>query len=177
MDLQCPSCHHTSGSLFLKAKDFLSSLRQVVTSGTITLSYAPDLCSLPNQKSNYSNRLQADLDTLQKSVPGKLPDSTQCFKQTTQECAGTLRSCFDLASRPAFSSVSRWLAQARRMRNREREVGRETRMEGVLSAKQTKDLLGPNSEDHGGPRGTWRLRLSELQRGLFCAGKYTVHSH
>ena len=73
--------------------------------------------------------------------------------------------------------VSRWLAQARRMRNREREVGRETRTEGVRSAKQTKDLLGPNGEDHGGPHGTWRLRLSTLQRGLFCAGKYTVHSH
>ena len=73
--------------------------------------------------------------------------------------------------------VSRWLAQARRMRNRERGVGRETRTEGVRSAKQTKDPLGPNGEDHGGPHGTWRLRLSTLQRGLFCAGKYTVHSH
>ena len=47
-------------------------MRQVIMSGIIPLSYAPDLCFLPNQESNYSKGSQADLDTLWESMPGKL---------------------------------------------------------------------------------------------------------
>ena len=90
------------------------------------------------------------------------PDFTQYFKQTTQECAGTLSIILTWQEGQHLAVVSRWLAQARRMRNREREVGKEQRIEGRRSAKQTKGLLGPlpalptamTTEDLVGPGGS-----------------------